>query len=51
MNHDCNDHLWYAILGLTDAYIHMRLNQKNYDVIFEELQNEVIRLNIHFEET
>ncbi|CAK81557.1 unnamed protein product (macronuclear) [Paramecium tetraurelia] len=51
MNHDCNDHLWYAILGLTDAYIHMRLNQKNYDLIFEELQNEVIRLNIHFEET
>ncbi|CAD8092097.1 unnamed protein product [Paramecium sonneborni] len=51
MSHDCNDHLWYAILGLTNVYIDMRLNSKNYDIIFEELQNEVIRLNIHYEET
>lgn len=51
LNHDCNEHLWFAILGLTDAFVHMRTSQKNYDQIFNDLQNEVYRLNIFYENT
>ena len=45
MNHDCNDLLWLAILGLTDAYINQRITQKLYDLLYTDLFNEVLKLN------
>lgn len=50
LSHENNDFLWYAILGLTEAYLHQKLNQKYYDILFNELSNEVIRLNIQGEQ-
>jgi DNA anti-recombination protein RmuC len=30
-------------------YIHSKINQKNYDILFTEFSNEVTRLNSQFE--
>ena len=45
-----NDLLWYAILGLTDQYIHNRIDQKVYFTEVDKYQREVKDLNSTGEE-
>ncbi|XP_065891075.1 cell division control protein 45 homolog isoform X1 [Dysidea avara] len=45
MSKDNNDILWWAILGLTDQYVHHKIDQERYINDIGELQQQVLRHN------
>ncbi|CAM9308546.1 unnamed protein product, partial [Hapterophycus canaliculatus] len=45
LNKDTNDLLWLAIVGLTDQYIHQRIDQEIYHMIVAQLQQHVVAKN------
>ncbi|XP_074641987.1 cell division control protein 45 homolog [Tubulanus polymorphus] len=45
MSKDTNDLLWIACIGLTDQYIHYKINREKYVDCIGDLQNHVSRLN------
>jgi cell division control protein 45 len=46
MNKDRNDTLWLCILGMTDLYIHQKIDSARYRQHVEDLADEVGRKNI-----
>ncbi|XP_065891076.1 cell division control protein 45 homolog isoform X2 [Dysidea avara] len=48
MSKDNNDILWWAILGLTDQYVHHKIDQERYINDIGELQQQVLRHNRTF---
>ncbi|CAM9095461.1 unnamed protein product [Ectocarpus fasciculatus] len=45
LNKDTNDLLWLAIVGLTDQYIHQRIDQEIYHMVVAQLQQHVVAKN------
>ncbi|CAM9438816.1 unnamed protein product [Ascophyllum nodosum] len=45
LNKDTNDLLWLAIVGLTDQYIHQKIDQEVYHMVVAQLQQHVIAKN------
>ncbi|CAM9275606.1 unnamed protein product [Discosporangium mesarthrocarpum] len=45
VNKDNNDLLWLAIVGLTDQYIHQRVDQETYLILVDQLQQHVVAKN------
>eukprot|EP01135_Chromosphaera_perkinsii_P000163 Nk52_evm59s32 gene=Nk52_evmTU59s32 len=43
---ESNEHLWLSIIGLTEQYIHERIDHGTYDQRIQSLQTEVARLNV-----
>ncbi|CAM9217747.1 unnamed protein product [Sphacelaria rigidula] len=45
LNKDTNDLLWLAIVGLTDQYIHQKIDQDVYHLVVAQLQQHVVAKN------
>lgn len=45
VNKDTNDLLWLAIVGLTDQYIHQKIDQDVYHLVVAQLQQHVVAKN------
>jgi cell division control protein 45 len=43
VNRDDNDSLWWAILALTDQWVHGKISRKDYDKVLMEFQQRVQR--------
>eukprot|EP01137_Pigoraptor_chileana_P006290 Opistho-2@50463 len=46
LSKETNDLLWHAVVGLTDQYIHERIDRQRYGVDVNDMKDEVLRKNV-----
>jgi cell division control protein 45 len=51
LERETNELLWYAIVGLTDQFIHQRIDRMRYLGDMQHFREEVLRTNIQDDET